>query len=63
MAQVFHFGPYYWFGPFETGLPPGGQHSWSFSWGPSGFARSWFACHSSPRAQSNSFCAGRADWP
>ena len=40
MAQVFHFGPYYWFGPFETGLPPGGQHSWSFSWGPSGFARS-----------------------
>ena len=23
MAQVFHFGPYYWFGPFETGLPPG----------------------------------------
>ena len=40
MAQVFHFGPYDWFGPFETGLPPGGQHSWSFSWGPSGFARS-----------------------
>ena len=25
MAQVFHFGPYYWFGPFETGLPPGGS--------------------------------------
>jgi hypothetical protein len=39
MAQVFHFGPYYWFGPFETGLPPGAQHSWS--WGPNpGFARS-----------------------
>jgi hypothetical protein len=39
MAQVFHFGPYYWFGPFETGLPPGAQHSWS--WGPnSGFTQS-----------------------
>jgi hypothetical protein len=39
MAQVFHFGPYYWFGPFELGLPPGAQHSWS--WGPNpGFARS-----------------------
>jgi hypothetical protein len=25
MAQVFHFGPCYWFGPFETELPPGGQ--------------------------------------
>jgi hypothetical protein len=39
MAQVFHFGPYYWLGPFETGLPPGGEHSWS--WGPNpGFGRS-----------------------
>jgi hypothetical protein len=39
MAQVFHFGPYYWFGPFALGLPPGAQHSWS--WGPNpGFARS-----------------------
>jgi len=39
MAQVFHFGPYVWFGPLETGLPPGAQHSWS--WGPNpGFARS-----------------------
>src|SRR5262245_15741572 len=38
MAQVSHFGPYYWFGPFELGLPPGGQHSWS--WGPNpGFAQ------------------------
>ena len=31
MPQLFHFGPYYWFGPFETELPPGGQHSWSVS--------------------------------
>jgi hypothetical protein len=39
MAQVFHFGPYYWFGPFETGLAPGAQHSWS--WGPNpGFTQS-----------------------
>jgi hypothetical protein len=29
MAQVLHFG-YGFFGPYETGMPPGAQHSWSF---------------------------------
>jgi hypothetical protein len=30
MAQVFHFGPYYWFGPFETGLQPGASTAGRF---------------------------------
>ena len=28
MAQVSHFGPYYWVS-WGFGLPPGAQHSWS----------------------------------
>ena len=30
MAQVFHFGPYYWTS-FPGGLPPGAQHSRSWA--------------------------------
>ena len=58
MAQVFHFGPYYWFGPFELGLPPGAQHSWS--WGPNpGFVRSGLLATAHPERNPVVFRAGR----
>jgi hypothetical protein len=45
MAEVFHFGPYYW--SSTPGLPPGAQHSWS--WGPNpGFARSGLVATAHP---------------
>ena len=48
MAQVFHFGPYYWIS-FPGGLPPGAQHSWS--WGPNRRIHTVrFGCHGPPRA-------------
>ena len=33
MPQLFHFGPYYWFGSFETELPPGAAQLVSFAAG------------------------------
>jgi hypothetical protein len=49
MAQVFHFGPYYWIS-FPGGLPPGAQHSWS--WGPNpGFTRSGLVATAHPEPE------------
>ena len=53
MAQVFHFGPYYWFGPFETAAARGAAQ---LVLGTKPRIRSvWFTCHGSPRAKSNSY--------
>jgi len=47
MAQVSHLGPFFWFGPFELGLAPGAQHSWS--WGPNpGFTQSGLVATAHP---------------
>ena len=49
MAQVFHFGPYYWVS-WGFGLPPGAQHSWS--WGPNpGFLRSGLVATAHPEPE------------
>ena len=53
MAQVFHFGPYYWFGPFETRAAAGGAAQLVVGTKPR-IRAVWFACHGSPGAQSSS---------
>jgi len=45
MAQVFHFGPYFW--ASDPGLTPGAQHSWSFGPNP-GLSRSGLVATAHP---------------